>query len=233
MTEKEKMERGEWHDANFDEELLAQRAKAEALCYDFNMAKPGSAAQLDALKSLLDTDLPEGLTVLSPAYFDYGSKTTFGEGCFVNHGCYFMDGGSITFGDNVFIGPFCGFYTASHPLKAKDRNLGLEKALPIVVGDNCWFWRERVRAAGGYHRQRLRNCRGQRRDGRPSGQRGGGRRPRSYQEDYRAITKPLNDNAPLSSVECGARKPSSTPQTTFNAQWAGSGYPEPAHFDVR
>lgn len=139
MTEKEKMERGEWHDANFDEELLAQRAKAEALCYDFNMAKPGSDAQLDALKSLLDTDPPGGLTVLSPAYFDYESKTTFGEGCFVNHGCYFMDGGSITFGGNVFIGPFCGFYTASHPLKAKDRNLGLEKALPIVVGDNCWF----------------------------------------------------------------------------------------------
>lgn len=139
VTEKEKMERGEWHDANFDEELLAKRARAEALCYDFNMGKPGSDAQLDTLKTLLDTDLPAGLTVLSPAYFDYGGKTTFGDGCFVNHGCYFMDGGSITFGDNVFIGPFCGFYTASHPLGAKERNLGLEKALPIVVGDNCWF----------------------------------------------------------------------------------------------
>lgn len=139
VTEKEKMERGEWHDANFDEELLAKRARAEALCYDFNMGKPGSDAQLDALKTLLDTDLPAGLTVLSPAYFDYGDKTTFGGGCFVNHGCYFMDGGSITFGDNVFIGPFCGFYTASHPLGAKERNLGLERALPIVVGDNCWF----------------------------------------------------------------------------------------------
>lgn len=139
VTEKEKMERGEWHDANFDEELLAKRASAEALCYDFNMGKPGSDAQLDALKTLLDTDLPAGLTVLSPAYFDYGDKTTFGDGCFVNHGCYFMDGGSITFGDNVFIGPFCGFYTASHPLGAKERNLGLERALPIVVGDNCWF----------------------------------------------------------------------------------------------
>ncbi len=139
VTEKEKMERGEWHDANFDEELLAKRARAEVLCYDFNMGKPGSDAQLDALKTLLDTDLPAGLTVLSPAYFDYGDKTTFGDGCFVNHGCYFMDGGSITFGDNVFIGPFCGFYTASHPLGAKERNLGLERALPIVVGDNCWF----------------------------------------------------------------------------------------------
>lgn len=139
VTEKEKMERGEWHDANFDEELLAKRARAEELCYDFNMGKPGSSAQLDALKTLLDTDLPAGLTVLSPAYFDYGDKTTFGDGCFVNHGCYFMDGGSITFGDNVFIGPFCGFYTASHPLGAKERNLGLERALSIVVGDNCWF----------------------------------------------------------------------------------------------
>ena len=84
VTEKEKMERGEWHDANFDEELLAKRARAEALCYDFNMGKPGSDAQLDALKTLLDTDLPAGLTVLSPAYFDYGGKTTFGDGCFVS-----------------------------------------------------------------------------------------------------------------------------------------------------
>ncbi len=76
MTEKEKMKRGEWHDANFDEELLAQRAKAEALCYDFNMAKPGSDAQLKPVKYLLDTDLPQGLTVLSPAYFDYGRRAT-------------------------------------------------------------------------------------------------------------------------------------------------------------
>ena len=52
VTEKEKIERGEWHDANFDEELLAKRARAEALCYDFNMGKPGSDAQLDALKTL-------------------------------------------------------------------------------------------------------------------------------------------------------------------------------------
>ena len=86
MTEKEKMIRGEWHDANFDPELLEERSKAESLCYDFNMARPGSEAQLSALKGLLETELPEGLTVLAPAYFDYGSRTKFGTGCFVNHG---------------------------------------------------------------------------------------------------------------------------------------------------
>ncbi len=139
MTEKEKMLNGEWHDANFDENLLKERQRAELLCYNFNMSKPGSTEQLSALKTLLGVDLPKGLTILAPAYFDYGTQTHFSEGVFVNHGCYFMDGGTIYIGRNVFIGPFCGFYTAGHPINFTDRNKGLERALPIHIGDNCWF----------------------------------------------------------------------------------------------
>ena len=139
MTEKEKMLRGEWHDANFDPALLAERERAEQLCFAFNMSRPGSEEQLSALRELLDADIPAGLTVLTPVYFDYGASTRFGEGTFVNHGCYFMDGGTISIGKNVFIGPFCGFYTASHPMGYADRNKGLERALPIRIGDNCWF----------------------------------------------------------------------------------------------
>lgn len=139
MTEKEKMLKGEWHDANFDADLLAERQRAESLCFDFNMSKLGTQEQLSALRDLLGVDIPKGLTVLAPVYFDYGTSTHFGEGTFVNHGCYFMDGGTITIGKNVFIGPFCGFYTASHPMDYADRNKGLERALPIRVGDNCWF----------------------------------------------------------------------------------------------
>jgi len=139
MTEKEKMLRGEWYDANFDEALLEERRKAELLCHAFNMARPGSAEQQSALEELLGTELPEGVTVLAPVYFDYGVYTHLGKGTFVNHGCYFMDGGTIHIGENVFIGPFCGFYTASHPINYADRNKGLESALPIKIGDNCWF----------------------------------------------------------------------------------------------
>ena len=139
MSEKEKMLRGEWHDANFDEALVAERGIAEQLCYDFNMARPNSEEQQTALRDLLGTELPEGLTVLAPLYFDYGKYTHFGKNVFVNHGCYFMDGGGVHIGNNVFIGPFCGFYTASHPMNYADRNQGLERALPITVGDNCWF----------------------------------------------------------------------------------------------
>ncbi|MDD6120543.1 MAG: sugar O-acetyltransferase [Selenomonadaceae bacterium] len=139
-TEREKMLRGAWYDANFDKALIEERRRAELACHAFNQAEPGSEAQMTALKGLLGGSIPKGVTVLAPVYFDYGSSfTTLGEGTFVNHGAYFMDGGSISIGSNVFIGPFCGFYTASHPLAFVQRNKGLEKALPIKVGDNCWF----------------------------------------------------------------------------------------------
>ncbi len=139
MTETEKMRAGQWYDANFDKELLETRLAAEQLTYDFNQARPGSDEQGAALAQLLGRPVPEGVTVLAPVYFDYGPYTTLGEGTFVNHGCYFMDGGTVTLGGNVFVGPYCGFYTANHPLDFEHRNAGLEKALPIVVGDNCWF----------------------------------------------------------------------------------------------
>ena len=35
-------------------------------------------------------------------------------------------------------GPDCGLYAAGHPLNAHTRNLGLEYAWPIRIGDNVW-----------------------------------------------------------------------------------------------
>ncbi len=139
MSEKEKMLKGQWHDANYDKLLLEERKRAELLCYEFNTAKPYSIEQKLALKQLLGRDGIEDITVLAPVYFDYGEYTHLGKGTFVNHGCYFMDGGTIHIGENVFIGPFCGFYTASHPLSYIDRNKGYEKALPIIIKDHCWI----------------------------------------------------------------------------------------------
>lgn len=139
MTEKEKMLAGEWYDANYDEGLIDLRLKAERLCYGFNNSLPQSAEQTEILKQILGTEIPQGLTVLAPVYFDYGTNVAFGQDTFVNHGCYFMDGAKITIGNHVFIGPFCGFYTATHPLDYANRNKGFERALPIKIGDNCWF----------------------------------------------------------------------------------------------
>ena len=139
MTEQEKMAAGLWYDANFDPELLAARTKAEELCAAFNAAAPGDAERRGALLRALIPDLGEGVTILSPFYTDYGSNCRIGAGSFLNHGVYLMDGAPITLGRNCFLGPSCGLYTANHPLNAVQRAQGLERALPITLGDDVWL----------------------------------------------------------------------------------------------
>lgn len=139
MTEKERMDAGLWYDANFDRQLLAARTKAEELCAAFNAAAPGDAETRNRLLRTLIPELGKDVTILSPFYADYGVNCRIGDGSFLNHGVYLMDGAPITLGKNCFLGPNCGLYTANHPLDAAQRAQGLERALPITLGDDVWL----------------------------------------------------------------------------------------------
>lgn len=138
MNEREKMNAGLWYDANNDQELIQQRLMCQDLCFELNQLKPSDQKREQILDQLLGYH-PQGLVLLSPFMADYGTNIKLGKDVFINVNNYFMDGASIEIGNHVFIGPSCGFYTASHPLDYVNRNKGLEKALPIKVGDNCWF----------------------------------------------------------------------------------------------
>lgn len=139
MTEKEKMKLGLWYDANFDKELLEQRLVAEDMCFELNNTRPNDAEKREAILRELIPGVGENCTILSPFVTDYGCYCKIGNDTFINHNAYLMDGGGITIGHHCFIGPNCGMYTAIHPMIAAERNAGLEKALPIVIGDNCWI----------------------------------------------------------------------------------------------
>ena len=139
MTESEKMKAGLWYDANYDAELVQQRLIAEDLCFELNNTRPGNMEQRNAILKKLIPDLGADCQILSPFVTDYGCGCHIGEGTFINHNAYLMDGGGITIGSHCFIGPNCGMYTAKHPILPEERNCGLEKALPIGVGNNCWL----------------------------------------------------------------------------------------------
>ncbi len=49
MTEREKMEKGLWYDANYDTELVEKRLEAEELCFAFNHTRPKEVDQKEAL----------------------------------------------------------------------------------------------------------------------------------------------------------------------------------------
>ena len=140
MTEKEKMLHQMIYDANNDIELLQERTFAKELCYDFNHLRPSdTVAQQAIIRRLLGKTVDDSFCIIAPFWCDYGYNIEIGENFFANHNTVILDGAKVKFGDNVFVAPNCGFYTAGHPIDVERRNMGLEYAYPITVGDNVWI----------------------------------------------------------------------------------------------
>lgn len=139
MTEKEKCQLGLLYDANYDEELLRERAECKDLCYEYNQLRPSQMEERNRLLRRLLGKTGNNFLIEQPFYCDYGYNIEIGEDFYMNVNCVLLDGAPIHFGKHVFIAPNCGFYTAGHPLDAPQRNRGLEYAYPITIGDNVWI----------------------------------------------------------------------------------------------
>lgn len=141
-TEKMKAHAGKLYDANYDSELLAERAACAELLYDYHQLRPSQEAERRSLLRRLFGRVGENATVVPPFHCDYGYNIEVGANFFLNAGCVILDGAKVSFGDNVFVAPHCGFYTAGHPLDVARRNQGLEYARPITIGNNVWIGAE-------------------------------------------------------------------------------------------
>lgn len=139
MTEWEKAQAGFLYDANYDSDLIDMRTKCADLCYEFNMCRPSDVTKQQEVLHKLFGQIKGNVVVTAPFYCDYGVNISVGENFYTNHNVTILDGAKVTFGDNAFIAPDCVFSTAGHPIDTEQRNLGLEIALPIMVGDNVWI----------------------------------------------------------------------------------------------
>lgn len=139
MSQRDRMAAGLWYDANNDEALLAARTRAMDLADELNRTPYDQPKRRDELLRQLLGSVGANVEVLSPLMVDYGRNVSVGDGTFVNHGAYLMDGAPVRIGARCFVGPDFGAYTAQHPLVAEQRNRGLERALPVTVGDDCWI----------------------------------------------------------------------------------------------
>lgn len=139
MTEKEKRDKGILYDADNDRTLLEEVLKCKDMCFEYNSIKPSDLEARTKLIKKLFGKTSGNFTVLAPFWCDYGYNIEIGENFYSNNNCVILDGAKVKFGDNVFIAPNCGFYTAGHPADSARRNLGLEYAHPITVGNNVWI----------------------------------------------------------------------------------------------
>lgn len=138
MTEIEKQKSGEWYLCN-DPELKKIRANCNKLIFALNQLDNGRKAERFALQKEIFGQIQEGTNVKSSFQCDYGKHIYFGKNVFVNDDCVFLDSGKIEIEDNTFIGPQVGIYTVTHPFDVKERLAGIQKALPVHIGKNCWI----------------------------------------------------------------------------------------------
>lgn len=83
--------------------------------------------------------LDEGAMINSPFYMEFANHLEMGVNSFINYDCIMLNNAMVKLGDNVLVGPKVGFYTAMHPIDAKQREQWLVYAKPITVEDNVWI----------------------------------------------------------------------------------------------
>lgn len=139
LSEKEKAAQGAWYDAAHDRTLLAEMAHAHLFCQKYNQVRADDADTLSRILRGFLGKTGERFSIIQPFFCDYGYHIFIGEDFFANTNFVVLDAADVVIGDRVFIGPDCGLYTAIHPIDAGMRAQGLERALPIHIGNDVWI----------------------------------------------------------------------------------------------
>ena len=97
MIEKEKMLAGLIYDANYDEDLLKERVKAKALCFEYNHSiKPSEIEKQNEILKKLFGKTKENFTVIAPFWCDYGYNIELGENFYSNYNVVIAAGSVVT-----------------------------------------------------------------------------------------------------------------------------------------
>jgi maltose O-acetyltransferase len=137
-SELEKMLAGEMYMAS-DIQLTTMRNKARQLFTKYNQTLNENVHERILILDKLIANKGTNIDIQPPFFCDYGSHIKLGSNVFINYNCTILDCAEVVIGNHVFIAPSVHIYTAYHPLRASERNIGLEAALPICIEDNVWI----------------------------------------------------------------------------------------------
>ncbi len=85
MTEKEKMLTEKWYDANFDQDLINERARAKDICFELNHTKPSDTNKRKELIDQLFQTTTDNVSISIPFDTDYGWNVKLGKKCLCKH----------------------------------------------------------------------------------------------------------------------------------------------------
>lgn len=138
LSEKEKMLAGDWYRA-VGPEIQADQRHCQGLLHAYNASHPDEAARRHEVLGKLLGGRGEGSIIRPPFHCDYGYNIRLGRGVFLNFGCILLDVVAIEIGDLTQIGTMVQILTADHPRDPAMRRDGLERGVPVRIGQNVWI----------------------------------------------------------------------------------------------
>ena len=138
VSEREKMEAGEWYTC-MDPELDDLRARAREAVHEHNTLSPGQRGNIGPALGELLAEFCSDVVVEAPFHCAYGINIALGEGVYLNAGCTILDTASVRIGSSTMLGPSVQIYCAEHHKDAVQRKAGLEIAKPVEIGENVWI----------------------------------------------------------------------------------------------
>ena len=119
------------------DELYAEVQRTMRLCAEMNNGWHTEAEVREYLRQITASEVDDTVRVFPPFNINYGRRTTFGKGSFVNFGCTYLALGGITIEEGVFIAPHVVLATEFHPEDPETRHSLLTK--PIIIRRNAWI----------------------------------------------------------------------------------------------
>jgi maltose O-acetyltransferase len=129
---------GRWYNC-LAPEFEALRAVARQACWRHNTMDPALRGPCAPELAGLFAAMGEGVFIEAPFHVAYGRNLLLGEGVFMNAGCVVLDTAPVRIGRRTMLGPGVHIYCADHAHGIEERRLGLERALPVSIGEEVWI----------------------------------------------------------------------------------------------
>ncbi len=147
LTAREKMAQGLWYSC-MEPDLVALRKTARSAVYAHNTTHPDARGNIaPKLAQLLGKAHPSVL-IEGQFHCAYGFNLFLEEDVYINAGSTILDTAPVHIGKGTMLGPGVHIYCAEHHKNPPERALGLEKAMPVTLGQNVWIGGRAIILAG-------------------------------------------------------------------------------------
>jgi maltose O-acetyltransferase len=129
---------GRWYPC-MTPELEELRNTARHACWRHATMDPGLRGPCAPELAAIFASIGAGVFIEAPFHTSYGRNLALADNVYINAGCVVLDSAPVRIGTRTMLGPGVHIYCADHAHRPEERRLGLERALPVRIGDDVWI----------------------------------------------------------------------------------------------